>query len=104
MPARPSSPSLVVRDLKLALSSPSPYARTSRVKLLLRLARAHEACGDVDGAKDNVAELRRMAKEVGKGGNAKEKVIHFIMNLQTDFKPPFLFQLSHNICGTSFWE
>ena len=103
MPARPSSPSLVVRDLKLALSSPSPYARTSRVKLLLRLARAHEACGDADGAKDSVAELRRMAKEVGKGGNAKEKVIR-VMNLQTDFKPAFLFQLSHNICGTSFWE
>ena len=69
---RLSSPSLVVRDLKLALSSPSPYARASRVKLLLRLARAHEACGDAGAAREDVAELRRLAKEVG---NAKEKVI-----------------------------
>ena len=70
-----SSPSLVVRDLKLALSSPSPYARASRVKLLLRLARAHEACGDAGAAREDVAELRRLAKE---GGNAKEKVIMII--------------------------
>ena len=63
----------MVRDLKLALSSPSPYARAGRVKLLLRLARAHEACGDKAGAaRENVAELRRLAKE---GGNAKEKVM-----------------------------
>ena len=69
-----SSPSLVVRDLKLALSSPSPYARTSRVKLLLRLARAHESCRDADGAKETVAELKRMAKELKIEGNVKEKV------------------------------
>ena len=65
---------MAVRDLKLALSSPSPYARASRAKLLLRLARAHESCGDAAEASEAVAELRRAVKRGGGCGSNKEKV------------------------------
>ena len=44
------------------------------MKLLLRLARAHESCRDADGAKETVAELKRVAKELKVEGNVKEKV------------------------------